>query len=199
MTSSDPRRLVCGAVATAALVLAAGCQPEPTPFLPQYGTIDLVIENGRVLDGRGGPARDADVVVVDDTIVFVGESEFDAADRAARINRRIDAAGRAVTPGFIDLHSHGNPLETPDFENFLAMGVTTISLGQDGSSPEVDDLSGWLDEVRRAGRRHQRRDVRRARHPAHAGRHRPRPRSRAGRHGAAAEPARRRRWTTRSA
>jgi N-acyl-D-aspartate/D-glutamate deacylase len=65
--------------------------------------------------------------------------------------RRIDAAGKTVTPGFIDLHSHGDPLETPAMENFLAMGVTTISLGQDGSSPDVAPLSDWLNEVSENG------------------------------------------------
>ena len=59
--------------------------------------------------------------------------------------------GRTVAPGFIDLHSHGDPLATPAMENFLAMGVTTITLGQDGSSPEVSDLSAWMREVEANG------------------------------------------------
>lgn len=130
----------------AALLLSA-CQPGAEPFLPQYERIDLLIENGRVLDGLGNEAVDADVAVVGDTIVFVGDAQLAAADARDRVARRIDAAGRVVTPGFIDLHSHGDPLETPVFENFLAMGVTTISLGQDGSSPETEDLSGWLSQV----------------------------------------------------
>ena len=41
--------------------------------------------------------------------------------------------GRTLAPGFIDLHTHGDPLEK-SFENFLAMGVTTVVMGQDGSS-----------------------------------------------------------------
>ncbi len=52
-----------------------------------------------------------------------------------------------MSPGFIDLHAHGNPLRTPDFENFLAMGVTSIVLGQDGSSPKVQDLKTYLNSV----------------------------------------------------
>ena len=132
-----------------AIVLAAaiaGCQPAPEPFLAQYDSIDLLIENGLVLDGLGSEAVAADVVVVGDEIVFVGKSAFTDADRQ-RIARSIDAAGRIVAPGFIDLHSHGNPLETPGMENFLAMGVTTITLGQDGSSPEVWPLADWLGDV----------------------------------------------------
>ena len=133
-----------------ALFLGA-CQPAPAPFLSQHEAIDLLIENGRVLDGLGSDAVEADVVVVGDRIVFVGETAFTEEDRSSRIQRTIDANGRIVAPGFIDLHSHGDPLETPELENFLAMGVTTITLGQDGSSPDVVPLSDWIGEVREKG------------------------------------------------
>ena len=134
-------------LATLILFVLVGCQPAPPPFLTAYPTIDLLIENGAVLDGLGGEAFIADVAVVGDRIVFVGEAEFSARDFELRVIRRIDATGKNIAPGFIDLHSHGNPLETPEFENFLAMGVTTISLGQDGDSPYVEPLSDWLGEV----------------------------------------------------
>ncbi|MGE0622060.1 MAG: amidohydrolase family protein [Pseudomonadales bacterium] len=101
--------------------------------------------NGLVLDGNGGDPVRADVVVEDGRIVGIGPADDIRADRI------IDAAGRYVTPGFIDPHSHGDPLETPAFENFLAMGVTTISLGQDGDSPDVPSLAAWLDEVAARG------------------------------------------------
>lgn len=127
--------------------LSAGCERDTTPFLADYPAVDLLVENGRVLDGLGGEAVAGDVAVVGDRIVFVGDADFSETDLRQRVRRRIDAAGRYVTPGFIDLHSHGDPFETPAFENFLAMGVTTITLGQDGSSPEVADLAGWLDRV----------------------------------------------------
>ena len=130
-----------------ALSLLAGCAKAPPTFLEAYASIDLLIENGQVVDGLGGNAQSADVVVVDDKIVFVGDAQFPADDLGTRIRRRIDAANRIVTPGFIDLHSHGDPLETPELENFLAMGVTTITLGQDGSSPEVVDIADWLERV----------------------------------------------------
>jgi len=145
MTARAARRTA----AALALIGFAACQPEP--FLPQYPAIDLFIENGLVVDGSGARAREADVVIVGDRLVFVGEAAFTAADRQERIGRTIDAAGRVVAPGFIDLHSHGDPLETPEFENFLAMGVTTITLGQDGSSPPYADLAPWLTEVRGNG------------------------------------------------
>lgn len=133
------------------LGILSACQPAATPFLSEFPDIDLLIENGAVLDGLGNPAVVADIVVVGDRIVFVGESEFTAEDLALRVNRRIDASGKHVAPGFIDLHSHGDPLETPKFENFLAMGVTTITLGEDGSSPDVQPLSDWLTDVANKG------------------------------------------------
>jgi len=129
------------------LLAAAGCQQASLPFLSQYSQIDLLIENGMVLDGLGNEATVADVAIVGDRIVFVGEANFSDDDVANRVAKRIDATGKTVTPGFIDMHSHGDPLETPAMENFLAMGVTTISLGQDGSSPDVVPLSDWLAEV----------------------------------------------------
>jgi N-acyl-D-aspartate/D-glutamate deacylase len=130
------------------LTALASCNPAAS-FLPEYPAIDLLIENGEVLDGLGNAPVRADVVIVGDTIVFVGDARFSEEDLLERVATRIDAGGKSVTPGFIDLHSHGDPLETPEFENFLAMGVTTISLGQDGSSPETAALDEWLDEVSR--------------------------------------------------
>ena len=129
----------------AACVFFAGCnnaqEPEAEPFLAQYEQIDLLIENGSVFDGYGDAPVRENVVVVGEQIVFVGETSFSEHDLANRVKNRIDAYDKAVTPGFIDLHSHGDPLATPRLENFLAMGVTTITLGQDGDSPDVVPLS----------------------------------------------------------
>jgi len=135
--------------------LIASCggsdEPEAEVFLPQFEKIDLLIENGSVFDGYGNPPVRANIAIVGEQIVFVGETEFSEHDLANRVVDRIDAYDKAVTPGFIDLHSHGDPLETPRFENFLAMGVTTIVLGQDGSSPDFAPLSDWLTQVEENG------------------------------------------------
>jgi N-acyl-D-aspartate/D-glutamate deacylase len=132
-----------------ALTLPAlsSCDSAADAFLPEHPVIDILIENGKVLDGLGNEPAEADVVIARDTVVFVGDARFTPEDLEQRVRTRIDAAGKTVAPGFIDLHSHGDPLETPAFENFLAMGVTTISLGQDGSSPETVALDEWLDKV----------------------------------------------------
>ena len=60
----------------------------------------LVIKNGMVMDGSGGPAFRADVIVRDDRIVDVGL--FPDANGL----ETIDAEGLVVSPGFIDVHSH---------------------------------------------------------------------------------------------
>jgi N-acyl-D-aspartate/D-glutamate deacylase len=133
------------------LAVLTSCQPAAQSFLPEFQRIDLLIENGKVLDGLGNAAVVSDVVVVGDKIVFVGDATFTDQDLDERVVRRIDASGKVVAPGFIDLHAHGDALATPEFENFLAMGVTTISLGQDGSSPDVVPLSDWLGEVAAKG------------------------------------------------
>ena len=134
-----------------AVPLLSSCNSPAEAFLPEYEAVDILIENGSVLDGLGSDPVSADIVVVDDTIVFVGDAAFTAEELDRRVKTRIDATGMTVAPGFIDLHSHGDPLETSGFENFLAMGVTTISLGQDGSSPEVPVLSEWLGKVSEQG------------------------------------------------
>ncbi len=102
-------------------------------------TVDLVIEGGTVIDGTGAKGSVADVVVDHGIIVHIGKLGNVSA------KRRIDAKGLFVAPGFIDLHAHGSP--TGPNRNALAMGVTTICLGQDGRSTEeltLRDLVGRL-------------------------------------------------------
>lgn len=128
-----------------ALLLLAGMWLLPADRAGAVGAtaVDLLIRGGLLVDGRGGEPRRADVAIGDGRILFVGR----VAEDQVPAERTIDAAGRIVAPGFIDPHSHGDPLATPEFENFLAMGVTTITLGQDGDSPEVAELGAWLDIV----------------------------------------------------
>ncbi|MCP4248377.1 MAG: amidohydrolase family protein [bacterium] len=104
----------------------------------------LFIQGGTVIDGSGAAGRKADLLIRGDHIARIGAVDPAEAPEA----RIIDATGLVVTPGFIDTHSHGDPLKTPEFENFLAMGVTTICLGQDGESAE--DLAVWIKQVETA-------------------------------------------------
>jgi N-acyl-D-amino-acid deacylase len=94
---------------------------------------DLVIRGGRVLDGSGNPWMYADVAVKDGRIAAVG------ALATARATRVIDATGKFVTPGFIDLHSHsdGGLASTTLHQNLnmVAQGITLSVVNQDGRSP----------------------------------------------------------------
>jgi N-acyl-D-amino-acid deacylase len=89
---------------------------------------DLVIRHGRIADGTGNPAFFADLAVKEGRIAALGKISGDA-----RVE--IDATGLTVAPGFIDVHTHAEELdELPLAENFLRMGVTTLVLGNCGSS-----------------------------------------------------------------
>ena len=94
-------------------------------------THDLVIANGRVVDGCGNPWYHGDVAVRGDRIAAI------AAPGALRGRRTIDAGGRYVTPGFVDPHTHSDVsiLQHPRAETALRQGVTTHVTGNCGMSP----------------------------------------------------------------
>ena len=106
---------------------------------------DLVVEGGFVYDGEGGEPQEADVGIRGDRIAAIGDLA------AARAAERLDAAGRAVTPGFVDIHSHAvrGVLRHPLAENYLYQGVTTAIGGPDGGSPLP--IGEWLDGFEAAG------------------------------------------------
>ncbi len=89
---------------------------------------DLVIRGGTVVDGTGAPARRADVAVDGDRIVAVDERV------EGRGRREVDAAGRIVTPGFVDIHTHldaqlaWDPIGTSSCWH----GVTSVVMGNCG-------------------------------------------------------------------
>lgn len=113
-------------------------------YLSEEGNhFDLWIRHGTVIDGSGAKGRQADILVRGDEIRYIGWVDSSLIDPA----QIIDATDKIVTPGFIDTHAHGDPFASPRFRNFLTMGVTTICLGQDGSSPERTDLRGWMTRV----------------------------------------------------
>ena len=105
----------------------------PSPGVAQ--DFDILIRGGRVLDGSGNPAFNADVGVRGDEIVRVG----DLSDASA--GRVIDATGLYVVPGFIDLHSHADrafasdDVEGRKAHNLVAQGITTVVFGPDGRNP----------------------------------------------------------------
>ena len=108
---------------------------------------DLLITNAVIVDGTGELSYEGSILVRDGIIVASGEVDVDP----VRVQNVIDAEGKVVSPGFIDTHSHGNALETRRFDNFLSMGATTITLGQDGSSPGGRNVDSWMNEVNAEG------------------------------------------------
>lgn len=102
---------------------------------------DLRITGGEVIDGTGAPRRPADVLVRGDRIVVVGP-----VDPSVRSRVELDARGAIVAPGFVDAHSHADPVGGAPL--LLPQGVTTIVVGQDGRSPgDGGDLGAWMTGV----------------------------------------------------
>ena len=101
--------------------------------IAQQDAFDVLIRNGRVLDGSGNPWIRADVGIRGGVVTAVGRLNDTHATRT------IDAADRLVTPGFIDVHSHaGESLTRPQLRQaqpILAQGVTTIVVNPDGGGP----------------------------------------------------------------
>ena len=90
--------------------------------------IDLVVSGGTVVDGTGSPGIPADVGVEGGRIVEIGDL------RDAEPERRLDASGMIVAPGFIDIHSHSDYtlLVDPRAQSAVAQGVTTELVGNCG-------------------------------------------------------------------
>lgn len=92
---------------------------------------DLLIKNGLVFDGSGSPGFESDVAVEGGRIVAIGDLKESEAKTV------IDASGKAVTPGFIDMHSHADFTlpAIPTADSMVHQGITTLVAGQCGSSP----------------------------------------------------------------
>ena len=133
--------VVCGFLASAAAQQSA----------QRY---DLLIRNARVLDGTGNPWFPADVAVLGGRIAAVG------ALSNAQATRTIDARGKYLAPGFIDIHSHADDgssprggLRDPDparrvAPNLVSQGITTVVVNQDGRSPwPVADQRALLEKT----------------------------------------------------
>lgn len=144
------RRVIAGAVGIwSALVLQqAGAGADGVGARH----FDLLIQGAEVIDGSGAPRYRADVAINGDEIVAIGP----LADVTA--TRVIDARGRIVTPGFIDLHAHvadgesgESGMLSPDrrrraAQNFVMQGITTTVTNPDGSQPmSLPEQRGMLE------------------------------------------------------
>ncbi|MBL8266723.1 serine hydrolase [Steroidobacter sp.] len=122
--------------ALAQMFLPAGAQ------VSQANRFDVLIKGGTIVDGSGKARFKADLGITGDTIVAVGDLS------GAGAARTIDAAGKIVTPGFIDLHAHtadvDDGLLSKDprrraAQNYVAQGVTTTLSNPDGYQAHTAD------------------------------------------------------------
>ncbi len=135
------RRSMTILTVVAALTTLLSVRQAPT----SSNEFDLLVSQGRVVDGTGNPWFDADVAIKDGRIAAIGRID---SQRAART---IDAKGLIVAPGFIDVHTHieGGIFELPAAENFLRMGVTSVVTGNCGGS--TLKLGEWFSRLEQAG------------------------------------------------
>jgi len=112
------------------------------PALAAEPNLDVVIRNGKVVDGSGNPWIHADVAIRGDKIVAIGKIPTGAG------KREIDAKGLVVAPGFIDMHSHSDTLllEDGNAPSKVRQGVTTEVLGEGNSA------GPYLDQMKADGR-----------------------------------------------
>ena len=110
---------------------------------PDY---DVVVRNGRVLDGLGNPWVYADVAIRDGRIAKMGKVTGHA-------RREIDARGDYVTPGWIDMMDQsGEALRQNGLaENKLQQGVTTAIAGEDGTPVDAGKIGDYFSELERKG------------------------------------------------
>ena len=102
---------------------------------------DLIIKNGMIYDGKGSEPFEADIGISEDKIVAIGKIEEGSTET-------IDAKGKIVTPGFVDIHTHydGQVTWDPYLRPSTYHGVTTVVMGNCGVgfSPCKPDQRDWL-------------------------------------------------------
>ena len=115
------------------ILLLLSSHPYSTGAAP--ANYDLIIRNGRVIDGSGRPGFNADVAIKGDRIVRIGNL------RAARARRVIDAQGQVVAPGFIDMLGQSETflLIDPHGMSKVMMGVTTEITGEGESIAPINE------------------------------------------------------------
>ncbi|GAA4742037.1 N-acyl-D-amino-acid deacylase family protein [Flavisolibacter ginsenosidimutans] len=112
-----------------------------TVHLHAQTTVDVLIKNGRILDGTGNSWVWGDVAVKDGKIFRIGKN------LSLPAKKTIDANGLIVAPGFIDVHTHieGEESKNPTADNFIYDGVTSVVTGNCGSSNV--DIKAYLQKL----------------------------------------------------
>jgi len=117
---------------------------------PAQSTYDVILHNGRVIDGSGNPWYVADVGIRDGHIAAIGRL-CPSGLASCPSKRTLDASGLVIAPGFIDVHTHveDSIRRIPTGDNFLFDGVTSLITGNCGGSET--ELAKYFTELRSAG------------------------------------------------
>jgi N-acyl-D-amino-acid deacylase len=131
-------------------LIALACTPSPQSASPaaRSADYDLIIRGGDVIDGTGAPRRRADVGIRGDTIAAVGDLSH------ATAKTTLDAKGRIVAPGFIDLlgNSQSAVLIDPHLEGKVRQGITTEVTGEGFSPGPLDEaMAAEMERTKPAG------------------------------------------------
>ena len=111
---------------------------------------DILIKNGTIIDGTGKTGYLSDIGIKDDKIVKIGELHNEKGET------EIDASGKIVCPGFVDINNHSDThwqiFLNPDLESLVYQGITTIVGGACGSSLAplatplaMESIQKWID------------------------------------------------------
>ena len=105
---------------------------------------DVLIKNGKIIDGTGNGWYYADIAVTNGKIIAIKKNIIIDAVKT------IDAKGLIIAPGFIDVHTHieGDEAKTPTADNFIYDGVTTVIAGNCGASnTDIGKYLHWIDSL----------------------------------------------------
>lgn len=122
-------------------LLSFACLLLSTTILLAQDNADLIIRNGKIIDGTGNSWYYGDVAVKDGKIIKIGQL------KGMKGTRELDVKGLIVAPGFIDVHGHieDGIINTPTANNYIFDGVTTVITGNCGGS--ADNIASFLKEV----------------------------------------------------
>jgi N-acyl-D-amino-acid deacylase len=132
------KKIICIAAASLVCIfLALSCSR------PSY---DVVIKGGTIFDGSGKPGYQADLGIMDGRILAIGKIG------ASKAHEVIEARGKYVVPGFIDMHTHCDNISNKKLNsglNYLTQGVTTVVTGNCGSG--TPNVSQYFQKMKRQG------------------------------------------------
>ncbi len=132
--------------ATLICLIALGSLPLTAPAQTAEANYDIIIRNGRVLDGAGNPWIAADVAIKDGRFVRIGQVP-------GKGKREIDAGGKYVSPGWIDMQDQSGSVLTRNglAESKLMQGLTTLIAGEGGTPVTAEKIGEYFAGLEKSG------------------------------------------------